>query len=130
MQIEDIISGVDIIICATHTHKVLHKDIFALIPDGAFVCNMSQNVDEIDTDWLYRNAKTSYYSQNVEKITLQDSQSSFYLISKVFSWSENYCFYIILLSNHMKRKILHNRIIVVSNKNMIKKLEYSWFFIH
>ncbi|MEN2498360.1 MAG: S-adenosylhomocysteine hydrolase-like protein 1 [Marteilia pararefringens] len=81
-KIEEIVKVADYIICCSNSQMVISSDILKIIKDEAFICNMGNENQEIDVNWIRANCITKPVSKHLEKATLKHRPKSFFFLCK------------------------------------------------
>jgi adenosylhomocysteinase len=64
----------DIIVTATGNKDIITSDLFQSMKDKAIVCNIGHFDNEIDVDWLHKNAEWDNIKAQVDLITMKDGK--------------------------------------------------------
>jgi adenosylhomocysteinase len=64
----------DIIVTATGNKDIITSDLFELMKDKAIVCNIGHFDNEIDVDWLHKNAEWDNIKPQVDLITMKNGK--------------------------------------------------------
>lgn len=64
----------DIIVTATGNKDIITSDLFESMKDKAIVCNIGHFDNEIDVDWLHKNAEWDNIKPQVDLITMKNSK--------------------------------------------------------
>ncbi len=79
-ELEDVLASADIVLTVTGRDAAIRKQHFALMKDGAVLCNAGQNSSEIEIDSLREMAVTEHTLRpNVEQLTLGSGKKVFLL---------------------------------------------------
>jgi len=64
----------DIIVTATGNKDIITSDLFEAMKDKAIVCNIGHFDNEIDVDWLHKNAEWDNIKPQVDLITMKNGK--------------------------------------------------------
>ena len=64
----------DIVVTATGNKDIITSDLFESMKDKAIVCNIGHFDNEIDVDWLHKNAEWDNIKPQVDLITMKDGK--------------------------------------------------------